>query len=50
LERTFKEIEKSYNIGSIDDFEYKTQGEDLKKKLEDITSRINRIRRVIASM
>jgi hypothetical protein len=50
LEKTFKEIEKSYNMGSIDDFEYKTQGEDLKKKLEDITSRINRIRRVIASM
>ncbi|MFX1532043.1 MAG: hypothetical protein ACFFBC_13080 [Promethearchaeota archaeon] len=50
LEKTFKEIEKSYNMGSIDDFEYKTQGEDLKKKLEDITSRINRIRRIIASM
>ena len=50
LEKNFKEIEKSYNMGSIDDFEYKTQGEDLKNKLDDITSRINRIRRVIASM
>jgi len=50
LEKTFKEIEKSYNMGTMDDFDYKTQGEDLKKKLEDITSRINRIRRVIASI
>jgi len=50
LEKNFKDIEKSYNMGSIDDFEYNNQSEDLKKKLDDITSRINRIRRVIASM
>ncbi|MFX1280043.1 MAG: hypothetical protein ACFFA3_11540 [Promethearchaeota archaeon] len=50
LEKNFKEIERSYNMGSIDDFEYKSQSDDLKKKLDEITSRINRIRRIIASM
>ncbi|MFX0083858.1 MAG: hypothetical protein ACFE94_19070 [Candidatus Hodarchaeota archaeon] len=50
LEKNFKEIEKSYNMGSIDDFEYKNRNDDLSSKLEEITSRINRIRRIIASM
>ncbi|MBY8991820.1 MAG: hypothetical protein KGD58_13820 [Candidatus Lokiarchaeota archaeon] len=50
LEKSFKEIEKSYNMGSIDDFDYKSQSDDLKEKLDKITSRINRIRRIIASM
>ncbi len=50
LEKGFKEIEKSYNIGSIDDFEYKKQSDDFKGKLEGITSRINKLRRVISSL
>ncbi|MHA1986988.1 MAG: hypothetical protein ACW98D_10145 [Promethearchaeota archaeon] len=50
LEKNFKELEKNYNEGSIADFEYKNRSEDLKNKQDDITSRINRIRRVIASM
>ncbi|MCW4032754.1 MAG: hypothetical protein NWF08_05110 [Candidatus Bathyarchaeota archaeon] len=50
LEKNFKEIEKSYNSGSIDDFDYRKRGEDLKIRLDEITSRINRIRRIIASM
>lgn len=50
LEKNFKEIEKSYNMGSIDDFEYKSQSDDMKDQLDKITSRINRIRRIIASM
>jgi len=50
LEKTFKEIEKSYNGGSIADLEYKNRSEDLKNEQDEITSRINRIRRVIASM
>jgi hypothetical protein len=50
LEKNFKEIEKSYNMGSIDDFEYKSQSDTLKDSLDKITSRINRIRRIIASM
>jgi hypothetical protein len=50
LEKNFKELEKRYNKGSIDDFEYKGQSDDLKIKLNDITSRINKIRRIIASL
>jgi hypothetical protein len=50
LEKTFKELERSYNGGSIADVEYKNRSEDLKNKQDDITSRINSIRRVIASM
>ncbi|MFX1313508.1 MAG: hypothetical protein ACFFHD_12995 [Promethearchaeota archaeon] len=50
LEKDFKEIEKSYTFGSIDDVDYSKQSDMLKKKLNDITSRINKIRRVIASL
>ncbi|MFX1502189.1 MAG: hypothetical protein ACFFDH_14590 [Promethearchaeota archaeon] len=50
LEKNFKEIEKIYTSGSIDDFEYKKQSDDLRVKLDKITSKINRIRRVISSL
>ncbi len=50
LEKTFKELERSFNGGSISDLEYKNRSEDLKKSQEGITSRINRIRRLIASL
>jgi hypothetical protein len=50
LEKTFKELERSFNGGSVADFEYKNRSEDLKNKQDEIASRINRIRRVIASM
>ncbi len=50
LEKNFKEIEKSYTSGSIDDLEYNKQSDMLKKRLNNITSRINKIRRVIASL
>lgn len=50
LEKNFKDLEKSYNSGTIDDFEYKNNTDDLKNRLDEITSRINRIRRIIASM
>ena len=50
LEKTFKELERNFNGGSIADFEYKNRSEDLKNKQDEITSRINRIRRIIASM
>ncbi len=50
LEKNFNEIEKSYNIGSINDSEYQNQSEKLREKLENITSRINKIRRVISSL
>lgn len=50
LEKSFKELEKSYSRGSIADTEFKNQNEIIKKKLSDITSRINNIRRLISSM
>ena len=50
LEKSFKEIEKSYASGSISDIEYKKQKEDLRRKLDTITSRINKIRRIISSL
>lgn len=50
LEKNFKEIEKSYTTGSINDIEYNKQSEDLRGRLDNITSKINRIRRVISSL
>ena len=50
LEKNFKELEKNYNKGSIADLQYKNQSDGLKKKLNDITSRINKIRRIISSL
>jgi hypothetical protein len=50
LEKNFKDIENSYNLGSINDVEYRNRSDDLKIKLEAITSKINRIRRIIASI
>jgi len=50
LEKTFKELERNYNKGSIADLQYKNQSDNLKKKLNDITSRINKIRRIISSL
>ncbi|MFX0106434.1 MAG: hypothetical protein ACFE75_13240, partial [Candidatus Hodarchaeota archaeon] len=50
LEKDFKEIEKGYNTGFIADFEYQKQSDQLRKKLESITSRINKVRRVISSL
>ncbi len=50
LEKSFKEIEKSYSAGSFNDIEYNKRSEDLRGKLDSITSRINKIRRVISSL
>jgi len=50
LEKSFKEIEKSYTSGSINDIEYNKQSDELRGKLDNITSRINNIRRVISSL
>ncbi|MFX0039135.1 MAG: hypothetical protein ACFFCY_14385 [Promethearchaeota archaeon] len=50
LEKTFKELEKAYSMGSIDDYEYKKQGDELRGRLNGITSKINKIRRVISSL
>ncbi len=50
LEKSFKEIEKFYSSGSIDDTEYKRQSDELRGRLNGITSKINKIRRIISSM
>ncbi|MFX1554453.1 MAG: hypothetical protein ACFFBV_11055 [Promethearchaeota archaeon] len=50
LEKSFKDVEKSYNTGSIDDLEYQKQSDELRLKLESITTKINKIRRVISSL
>ncbi|MFX0176491.1 MAG: hypothetical protein ACFE85_09705 [Candidatus Hodarchaeota archaeon] len=50
LEKNFKELDLSYNKGSIAESEYKKQNSILKKRLNDITTRINHIRRIISSI
>lgn len=50
LERVFKDLEKGFNKGSMSDSEFKSQNNDLKTKMDEITSRINKIRRIISSL
>ena len=47
---SINELEKMYQKGSVNDFEYKSQSDELKFKLAEITERINNIRRVVASL
>ena len=50
LERNFKDVENNFNKGSISEADFKRQNEILKKQLNEITSRINSIRRLISSL
>ncbi|TET01414.1 MAG: hypothetical protein E3J90_03270 [Promethearchaeota archaeon] len=50
LERSFKDLEKGFNKGSIPESEFKKQNNGLKTKMNEITSRINKIRRLISSL
>jgi hypothetical protein len=50
LERNFKDVEKNFNKGSISEVDFKRQNNILKKQLNEITSRINNIRRLISSL
>ena len=50
LERSFKDLEKGFNKGSMSNSEFKNQNIDLKTKMDEITSRINKIRRLISSL
>jgi len=50
LERSFKDLEKGFNKGSLSNAEFKSQNNDLKAKMNEITSRINKIRRFISSL
>jgi hypothetical protein len=50
LERSFKDLEKGFNKGSIPESGFKKQNNDLKTRMNEITSRINKIRRLISSL
>ena len=50
IERSFKDLEKGFNKGSMSNSEFKNQNIDLKTKMDEITSRINKIRRLISSL
>lgn len=50
LEKNFKELDSRYNKGSLGDAQYKSESDNLKTKLGEITSRIYKIRRIISSL
>ena len=50
LERSFKDLEKGFNKGSMSNAEFKSKNNDLKTKMDEITFRINKIRRLISSL
>ena len=50
IEKNYKVIEKKYHEGSIDEVGFNKQNNELKIKLDEITSRINKIRRFITSL
>lgn len=50
LEKEFKEFEKRYEKGSINENSFKNQTIQLKSKLDEITIRITGIRRIISSL
>jgi hypothetical protein len=50
LEKVYTDLDISYSKGAIADIEFKNQSEKLKYQLDEITSRINSIRRLISSL
>ena len=50
IEKNYKELEKKFSTGSINEADFKKQNDELKIKSDEITSRINKIRRVISSI
>jgi hypothetical protein len=50
IEKTFKELENSFNKGSISDMQFKSSNDEFKDKMKEITTRINTIRRLISSL
>ncbi len=50
LERSFKDLEKDYNKGSISELDFKDKNNSLKNQLNAITSRINKIRSLISTL
>ncbi|MHA1192795.1 MAG: hypothetical protein ACTSP9_10930 [Promethearchaeota archaeon] len=50
VEKGYKELEASYNKGSISDLHYKQKNDEIKTKMLQITARITTIRRLISSL
>ena len=50
LEKSYKDLSSSYGSGIIDEFEFNSRSEGLKNQLDEISSRITKIRRIIASL
>ncbi|MFW9952303.1 MAG: hypothetical protein ACFFKA_19455 [Candidatus Thorarchaeota archaeon] len=50
IEKSYKDLDRNYGKGSIADTAYKVQSEKLKIQSDEITSRINSIRRLISSL
>ncbi len=50
LEKAYKDLTKSYSNGKVDEFEFNNQSENLKKILDEVSSQITEIRRIISSL
>lgn len=50
LEKSYKDLSKNYGKGSFNEYEFNHQGEELKKNLDEISSRITKIRSIISNL
>jgi len=50
LEKAYKDLTKNYSNGKIDEFEFNNQSENLKQILNEVSSSITEIRRIISSL
>ena len=50
IEKGYKELETSYNRGSISDLQFKRSNEEINAKMQEITTRINTIRSLISRL
>ena len=50
LEKAYKDLTKSYSNGKVDEFEFNNQSENLKQILNEVSSQITEIRRIISSL
>ena len=50
IEKRYKELETSFNRGSISDLQFKRSTEEINTKMQEITTRINTIRSLISRL
>ncbi|TFG07227.1 MAG: hypothetical protein EU539_05540 [Promethearchaeota archaeon] len=50
LEKSYKDISNVYAGGQIDEYEFTTKSEELKNRLDEISSRITTIRKIISNL